>query len=120
MGLAEKQLVKCREVAGPLVQPGESVKHAVPVLAGPIFWALFGAIGALFMKPRIIATTETAIYVIRRGKPDTVEERLPLESVSVSAGKGFPVGRMRIGDRSVWVAKMIQGEATKLAADAQV
>lgn len=119
MGLVAKQLVKSKEVAAPLVQPGESVRHVVPVLAGPIYWALFGAMGALFAKPRLIATTDSAIYVIKRGKPSTVEERHPLDSITVTAGKGFPVGRLRIGDKSVWVSKILQDESLKLAADAK-
>jgi hypothetical protein len=119
VGFADKQMTKLRGIAGDLVQPGESVKHAVPVLAGSILWALFGALGALFAKPRVIATTESNLYVIKRGKPDTVEERYSLDSIDVTARKGFPIGRMRIGDKKVWVGLGVQQAAVDLAEDAK-
>lgn len=118
MGLADKQITKLKGKVGPLVQPGESVKHTVPVLAGSIVWAFFGAIGALFAKPRVIVSSESGLYIIKMGKPGTVEERYELGSVDVTASKGFPVGRMRIGDKTVWVGLGMQQAALDLAADA--
>ncbi|HEY7874302.1 MAG TPA: hypothetical protein VIG64_04180 [Actinomycetota bacterium] len=112
-------MTKLRDMAGSLVQPGETVKHAVPVLAGSLLWAAFGALGALFAQPRIIVTTESNLYVVKRGKPDTVEERHSLASTDVTARKGFPIGRMRIGDKTFWVGLGVQQAAVDLAADAK-
>ena len=76
-----------REQIAALVEPGETLRHAVAVYTG-LYGLLLGVLPALaVMRIRRVALTDKALYVIRgAGAPKEVMQRIPLP-VAVSVGK---------------------------------
>jgi hypothetical protein len=121
--MSEKRAQKTREQASALVETGETVRHALPVMSGPPWALLFGVLGAAFLRVRTIALTDKALYVMTAkatGGVKEVEHKLPLGSVAVSTGKSsMPLqSTLVVGDQSWSVAKAFKDEAERLAAAA--
>ena len=81
-----EQEQKVREQVAALVEPGETLRHAVVVYKG-LYGLLLGVVPALaVMRVRRVALTDKALYVMRgAGAPKEVMQRIPLP-VAVSAG----------------------------------
>lgn len=121
--MSEKRAQKTREEASPLVDAGETVRHAVRVTTGPLFALLLGPLGVAFMKFRTIALTDETLYVMpmkATGAPKEVEQRIPRGSVAVSTGNSpIPLqSTLVIGGQTWNVAKPFKDEAERLAAAA--
>jgi hypothetical protein len=121
--MSEKRLQKAREQASALVEPGETVRHALPVTSGPLIGMVLGPLGVAFLKFRTVALTDKALYVMpdkATGGPKAVEKKMPLGSVDVSTDKHrFPtVSTLVVGDQRWNVGKPFKEEAEKLAAAA--
>jgi hypothetical protein len=121
--MSEKKLQKTREQASALVEPGETVRHALPVTSGPLIGMVLGPLGVAFLKFRTVALTDKALYVMPQkatGGPKAVEEKMPLGSVDVSTDKNrFPLQSTLVVGNQRWnVGKPFKEEAERLAAAA--
>jgi len=121
--MSEKRAQKAREQASALVDAGETVRRALPVMSGPIWAMAFGVLGAAFLRVRMIALTDKALYVMTAkatGGPKEVEHKFALGSVPVSTGKSsMPLqSALVVGDQSWTVGKPFKAEAESLAAAA--
>lgn len=122
--MSQRLVQKVRTQASAVVQPGETVRHALPVTSGPYIAMFFGPLGTYFLKGRIVALTDAALYVMTGsamlGKAKAVERRLPLGSVAASTGKGPAVSpflsTLLIGQERMWVKRAFKEEAENLAA----
>ena len=123
--MSEKRVQKVREQASALVASGETVRHAVPVTSGPLIALALGPLGVAFLKFRVVAITDKALYLMpmkATGGPKEVGEQMPLGSVAVSTDKNsFPLqSTLVLGDQRYNVAKPFKEEAEQLAAAASV
>jgi hypothetical protein len=114
---------KAREQASALVEPGETVRRALPVTSGPLWALALGPLGVAFLKFRTVALTDEAIYVMPQkatGGAKAVEQRIPVGSVDVSTGT-HPIrvqSRLVVGDQRWNVGKPFKEEAEAIAAAA--
>ena len=118
--MSENKVRKAREQASPLVESGETVRHALPVTSGPLWAMVLGPLGAGFLKFRTVALTDKALYVMAQkasGGPKEVEQKMPLGSVALSTDKNsFPMqSTLVIGDQRWNVHKAFKDEAESLA-----
>lgn len=118
----EQKEQKVREQVGALVEPGETLRHVVPVTRGPLLALGLGPLGVAFLKFRMIAVTETALYVMAvkaTGGPKEVEQRIPFP-VAVSIGNSpFPrQNKFVVGDQSYNLGSPFKEEAASIAAAA--
>jgi hypothetical protein len=102
---------------------GERMVAATPGFEGPKWAVLFGLIGTFLMKQRLVVVSDRHVYVLRGSywsvkAPQGIEAKHPIGTVEVTAGRGFPAGALRVGDRTVWVAMVYQGDAAQVAAAA--
>ena len=109
--------------AAPFLEGSETMRAAAPCFEGPKFAMFFGLIGMMLTKQRLVLVTDRHLYVLRGSiwsvkRPRGVEERNPLGTVAVSAEKGFPVGPLRVGEKTYWVGKLYQGDAQQVVAGA--
>jgi hypothetical protein len=121
--MSEKQVQKAREQASALVEPGETVRHALPVTSGPLIGMVLGPLGVAFLQFRTVALTDQALYVMPQkatGGPKAVDQKMPLGSIDVSTDKNrFPLqSTLVVGDQRWNVAKPYKEEAERLAAAA--
>jgi hypothetical protein len=121
----EQQKKKLREQIAALVEPGETVRHAVVVTKG-LYGLALGVLPALVvMRFRHVALTDKALYVISGaggvGPPKEVKQRIPLPA-AVSVGKSlYPFwDKFVIGDQKFHLSSRGPGkaEAESLAAAA--
>ncbi len=118
--MSQKAVEKARTQASALVPPGETVRRAVPVQTGPTIALSLGLLGVAFLKNRIVAITDTALYVMAA---KAVERRVPLGSVAVSREKGPALwgGTLVIDQgKKMRLLKPFKEEADELAAAARV
>ena len=123
--MSEKREQKEREVreqVAALVEPGETLRHVVMATRGPL-WALgLGPFGVAFIKFRLIAVTDKAIYFMvtkATGGPKEVEQRLPLPVAVSIADSRFPrQNKFVVGDQNFNLGSPMKEEAEKLAAAA--
>ncbi len=119
--MIQKKLQKTREQAAALVQPGETLRHAVGVTSGPSIAMALGPIGVAFLKFRVVALTDKAVYIMTQtptGGAKKVEQRMPLGSVAVSTAKHpMPLqSTLVVGDQKWNVGKIVKDDAERLAA----
>jgi hypothetical protein len=121
----EQQEKKIREQIAALVEPGETLKHAVTVTKG-LYGLLLGVLPAVFtMRFRTVALTDNALYVMSGaggvGPPKEVKQRIPLPA-AVSVGKSwYPFwDKFVIGDQKFHLSSRgpNKAEAESLAAAA--
>lgn len=112
-----------RAQASALVEPGETVRHAISVTTGPKIAHSIGLIGVALLKFRIVAVTDAALYGMSQkagGGAKAVEPRVPLGSVAVSTEKGPAfTSTLVIGQEKMLLLKPYKEEAEKLAAAAR-
>ena len=118
----EQKEQQLREQSAALVEPGETLRHAVPVTRGPLLALGLGALGVAFLKFRVIALTDKALYVMvtkATGGPKEVELRSPLP-VAVSIGNSpFPrQNKFVVGDQNFNLGSPFKEEAERIAAAA--
>ena len=118
----EQKEQKVREQVGALVEPGETLRHVVPVTRGPLLALGLGPLGVAFLKFRMVALTETALYVLTMkatGGPKEVERRIPLPA-AVSIGNSlFPrQNKFVVGDQNFNLGSPFKEEAERIAAAA--
>ena len=113
---------KVREQISALVEPGETLKEAVAVTRGPLLALGLGPLGVAFIKFRIVALTDKALYVMpmkATGGVQEVEQRIPLP-VAVSIGNSrFPrQNKFAVGDQNFNLGSPFKEEAERIAAGA--
>jgi hypothetical protein len=119
--MGEKMRNRLAKGAATFLEPGETVRSAVTGLAGPKWVLAFGALGALFSKPRTVILTERNIYILTvKGmqKAKGVESKQPIGSVGVSLGTGVANVPLTIGTEKIWISKVWRKDAEELVANA--
>lgn len=117
MGLREK----LTERVQPLL-PGEQVRQVFMAQAGVNPWIgnMFGLMGQLMVRRRIVAVTDKAVVVFgatfNGGKPTEVLRRLPRET-RLGPTKGI-WSQVSVGDEKTWVHAKFRKDVS--AADATV
>ena len=123
--MSEKREQKEREVreqVAALVDQGETLRHVVIATRGPL-WALgLGPFAVAFLKFRLIAQTDEAIYVMpskATGGPKEVEQRIPLPvAISISDTRVPRQNKLVIGDQEFNLGTPMKEEAEMIAAAA--
>ena len=115
----EQKEQKVREQIAALVEPGEALKEAVPVTRGPLLALGLGPLGVAFIRFRIVALTDAAIYILpmkATGGVQEVEQRIPLP-VAVSIGNSpFPrQNKFVVGDLNFNLGSPVKDEAERIA-----
>ena len=123
--MSEKKEQKEREVreqVAALVEPGETLRHVVIATRGPLSALALGPFGVAFLKFKLIAQTDHAIYVMptkATGGPKEVEQRIPLPvAVSISDSRVPRQNKFVIGDQNFNLGTPMKEEAEKIAAAA--
>ena len=111
-----------REQVAALVDQGETLRHVVIATRGPL-WALgLGPFAVAFLKFRLIAQTDEAIYVMpskATGGPKEVEQRIPLPvAISISDTRVPRQNKLVIGDQEFNLGTPMKEEAEMIAAAA--
>jgi hypothetical protein len=108
-----------REQIAALVEPGETLSEAVIATRGPLLALGLGPFAVAFLKFRIIAQTEKAIYVMptkATGGPKEVEQRIPLPvAVSISDTRVPRQNKLVIGDQNFNLGTPMKEEAERIA-----
>jgi hypothetical protein len=119
--MAQRMRDKLVQNVQPQMETGETIRNAVTGLAGPKWALAIGALGAAFSKPRAVILTDKNVYVMKMkgmGKPSEVENKYPLGTVQVSAGKGAVNIPLTVGTYKLLVSKLYRKEIEDLAANA--
>lgn len=120
--MSEKSVQKMRKRASEFVEPGETVQHALLGTKGPWLAHSFGLLGVPFLKFRVVAVTDAALYITaatRKGKSADHDQRLPLGSTQVSTKKGPMLQYTLIIGEDKWrLNKSYLAEAENIAAAA--
>ena len=118
----EQKEREVREQIAALVEPGETLREAVMVTRGPL-WALgLGPFAVAFLKFRIIAQTDEALYVMptkATGGVKEVEQRIPLPvAVSIGDTRVPRQNKFVVGDQNFNLGSPMKEEAERIAAAA--
>ena len=118
----EQKERQVREQVAALVEPGETLRHVVIATRGPL-WALsLGPFAVAFLKFRLIAQTDDAIYVMpskATGGPKEVEQRIPLPvAISISDSRVPRQNKLVIGDQEFNLGTPMKEEAEMIASAA--
>ena len=118
-GKREQKQQKVREQSAALVEPGETLRDAVPVTRGPLLALGLGPLGVAFLKFRIVALTDEALYVMSttaNGWPKEVELRTPLPVAASIADSPFPgQNKFLVGDQNFNLGSPYKEEAERIA-----
>jgi hypothetical protein len=123
--MSEKREMKeqqVREQIAALVEPGETLKEAVAVTRGPLLALGLGPFAFAFIKFRIVALTDKALYVLpmkTTGGVKEVEQRIPLPVPVTIADTRFPrQNKFVVGDQNFNLGTPSKEEAQRIAASA--
>ena len=114
-----EQEQKVREQIAALVEPGETLRHAVVVTKG-IYALALGPLGVAFLRFRNVALTDKGLYVMVApwggGGPKEVKQRIPLPvAVSVRDNPWPRQNWFVVGDQKFWLGSPFKEEAESIA-----
>lgn len=117
--MREKTRAAIAQHAAPFLE-GETMRAAAPCFEGPRAALLFGLIGLLFVKQRLVVVTDRHVYLLSASRwslkrATGVEAKHALGSVEVVAERKLPFTSLRVGDRQLWVGKVYGGDAEEVA-----